>query len=75
MKKIGMVLTGEAYGKGAHKQIYRNWELTKDNIKDKVINSFKKENDVKVYITTYDYDQTVLEKILNFYSPTNIYIV
>jgi hypothetical protein len=75
MKKIGIVLTGEAYGKGVHKQIYRNWELTKDNIKDKVINSFKKENDVKVYITTYDYDQTVLEKILNFYSPTKHLII
>lgn len=68
--KIGIALTGEIYGKntGEHKATQRNWLLTKDNIKANLIDAYKKNHDVSVYVTTYQ--QPTLEELIEFYAPT-----
>lgn len=76
MKKIGIVLTGEIYNLNFRSNdsdrlktfVYRrDWKLTRDNISSNLINSFKKNNDVTVYITTYE--GTEVDDVIKFYSP------
>jgi|LakMenEpi03Aug12_release.lakeMendotaPanAssembly.Ray.scaffolds.fasta_scaffold390822_3 hypothetical protein len=77
MKKIGIALIGEMYNLSFRSEekdklktfvYHRNWQLSKDNIKNKLIDSFKKDNDVKIYITTYE--DVRADEAIEFYSPT-----
>jgi hypothetical protein len=79
MKKIGIVLTGEIYNLNFRNNeadkfktfVYRrNWKLSRDNITDSLINSFKKNNDVKIYVTTYEGSE--VDEVIEFYSPTKV---
>lgn len=51
----------------------RDWQLSKDNIKSTLIDSFKKNNDVKIYITTYE--DTRVDDVIKFYSPTDVLLL
>jgi hypothetical protein len=68
MKKIGIALTGEIYNIPRPAARQRDWTLTKDNIKTNLIDSFKKNNNVDVYIATYQ--DARVNDVINFYSPT-----
>jgi hypothetical protein len=67
--KLGIVFTGESYGQnqGVFSGRNRDWRISKDNLKETLIDSFKQKHDVKVYLTTYD--NPTLQEYLNWYQP------
>ena len=73
--KIGIVFTGESYGhgQGVFSGNNRDWRISKENLKTNLIDCFKPEHDVKVYITTYAND--LLPELLDFYKPHKNLIV
>jgi hypothetical protein len=73
--KIGIMFTGESYGKnqGVFNANNRNWAATKENIKTNLIDAFGENHEVKTYITTYD--QPFLDHLIEFYKPEKSLIV
>ena len=74
MKKIGIIFTGESYGKnqgvcGSN----RDWTLSKDNIKRTVIDSFKETYNVKIYFTTYYHP--FIGDMIEFYNPSKMLLL
>lgn len=63
--KIGINLVGITYG-GVRN---RDWKNTKDNLMSNVINCWV-DNDVKIYITTYD--NPTLDELREFYQPSKL---
>jgi hypothetical protein len=69
MKKIGISLVGVSHDDYDESLVYhRDWNSCKDNLKNNLIDCFRKENLVNVYLTTYDNSE--ITNILNFYRPT-----
>ena len=68
MAKLGIVLTGSAYGKKiGNNQFDRDWNLSKENLKTNLIDSFKETDSTSVFLTTYECEK--LEDIFQFYNP------
>jgi hypothetical protein len=65
-KKIGIVIRGITTGRSVKQD--KDWNLTKDNIKEYLINPIGQSHNI--YITTYQHDN--LEEIKAFYNPKKL---
>lgn len=69
--KVGIILRGITTGTAFNGP--RNWTLTKDNIKENLIDSFRKNHNVYVYITTYA--DSPVDDVVNFYQPSRLNLI
>jgi len=68
--KIAINLRGVSKGKSG--LFTRDWKLSKNSIKEKIINCWEG-HEIKLYITTYMNDE--IESLLNFYEPYKYQII
>jgi hypothetical protein len=66
--KVGIILRGMTTGKALNGP--RNWTITKDNLKENLIDSFREKYDVNVYITTYE--NSPINDVVDFYKPKRV---
>lgn len=72
--KIAVALIGASYNNNVGPNGFnRDWNLSKDSIKNNIINPLKQFGDVSVYVTTYDHDQ--VEDIEKFYDVKDTLLI
>lgn len=73
-QKVGIVLTGISKGKSiAGRNLEKDWKLSKESIKNNIIDPFSKYNKVEVYLTTYNHPE--LSELIDYYKPKKTIIL